>query len=143
MPSKLRKRAESHDDKFSCAACSQPDAADDMVACDKCGQWYHYSCANVDPSITEKEFFCRSCKITPPPRVENNTTACVKCKQACIESEVTKCKKCSCTFHIICAAASTNGEVSNEWSCARCLKNTTKDHDGDKISDIISTSSMP
>ncbi|XP_062713078.1 uncharacterized protein LOC134290086 [Aedes albopictus] len=44
-----------------CKACNRPDHADDMVACDICGTWFHYTCAGVQASICNKPWHCGYC----------------------------------------------------------------------------------
>lgn len=54
----------------NCTKCDLPDSAENMVACDGCGSWYHYSCAEVDESVAELPWKCESCGImnqTPIP----------------------------------------------------------------------------
>ncbi|XP_062710770.1 uncharacterized protein LOC134288871 [Aedes albopictus] len=54
----------------NCVACDRPDSSEDMVACDGCGSWYHYSCADVDGSVANLPWTCGSCGIlnqTPIP----------------------------------------------------------------------------
>ncbi|XP_062711689.1 uncharacterized protein LOC134289605 [Aedes albopictus] len=45
----------------SCTACNHPDHIEDMVACDNCGKWYHFGCANVDESIVDQTWKCQPC----------------------------------------------------------------------------------
>ncbi|XP_053686195.1 uncharacterized protein LOC128735731 [Sabethes cyaneus] len=45
----------------ACAVCDRPDNDEDMVACDSCGSWYHFSCANVDESVADQSWNCSSC----------------------------------------------------------------------------------
>lgn len=48
---------------FSCKGCNKPDSWEDMVACDKCENWFHYSCASVNiATIHSDEFICVICK---------------------------------------------------------------------------------
>ncbi|XP_062556824.1 uncharacterized protein LOC134221650 [Armigeres subalbatus] len=54
----------------NCPVCDRPDSAEDMVACDGCQSWYHYSCAEVDASVADQPWQCTSCGIlnrTPVP----------------------------------------------------------------------------
>ncbi|XP_062702184.1 uncharacterized protein LOC134285456 [Aedes albopictus] len=53
--------AENNAPQRSCAFCSQPDEHDDMVACDTCQHWHHYSCAKVDASVKDREWQCTNC----------------------------------------------------------------------------------
>lgn len=41
--------------------CNASDSIDDMVECDKCDLWFHYTCVGVDGSISEQEFICAAC----------------------------------------------------------------------------------
>nr|XP_029729815.1 PHD and RING finger domain-containing protein 1-like [Aedes albopictus] len=54
----------------SCVACDRPDSDENMVACDGCECWYHFSCADVDESVSGQPWKCESCGImnqTPIP----------------------------------------------------------------------------
>nr|XP_029734579.1 uncharacterized protein LOC115269917 [Aedes albopictus] len=46
------------------AGCNQSDSVEDMVQCDTCESWWHYSCAKVDEAIKDKSWSCVKC----PPR---------------------------------------------------------------------------
>ncbi|XP_058827799.1 uncharacterized protein LOC131687722 [Topomyia yanbarensis] len=46
------------DNTFSCIACERPDSADNLVQCDKCHKWWHYSCAGVTDSIVNRDWIC-------------------------------------------------------------------------------------
>ena len=48
-------------DEYNCNACSKPDTADNMVACDYCENWFHYDCAGVSTSIANKSWHCQGC----------------------------------------------------------------------------------
>lgn len=49
---------------FSCKKCERPDSAEEqMVACDACQEWEHFTCAGVDRSITDQPYFCSVCKL--------------------------------------------------------------------------------
>ncbi|XP_062713760.1 uncharacterized protein LOC134290608 [Aedes albopictus] len=45
----------------NCVFCSKPDEHDDMVACDSCQLWHHYSCADVDASVKDRDWRCTNC----------------------------------------------------------------------------------
>ncbi|XP_062705019.1 uncharacterized protein LOC134287353 [Aedes albopictus] len=45
----------------SCKNCNRPDNAEDMVACDKCNGWWHFSCAGVQASICDRSWRCPNC----------------------------------------------------------------------------------
>ncbi|XP_055542771.1 uncharacterized protein LOC129728359 [Wyeomyia smithii] len=46
----------------NCALCAQPDEHDDMVACDSCHLWHHYSCVKVTASVQDRKWHCPSCE---------------------------------------------------------------------------------
>ena len=46
----------------SCVYCEEPDDME-MVQCDECDGWAHYSCANVGPDIEFLPWVCYWCKI--------------------------------------------------------------------------------
>ncbi|XP_055622051.1 uncharacterized protein LOC129765665 [Toxorhynchites rutilus septentrionalis] len=46
----------------ACVGCSQPESAEDMVQCDSCDAWWHYTCAKVDASIKDKTWRCIKCE---------------------------------------------------------------------------------
>lgn len=46
---------------YSCNACQRPDSDDNLVACDKCSSWWHYSCAGVTDSVKTVKWLCRNC----------------------------------------------------------------------------------
>lgn len=49
----------------SCISCQQPDT-DEMVQCDMCNKWVHFSCAGVDTSVEDNPFKCYRCSQPPP-----------------------------------------------------------------------------
>lgn len=55
-------------DGYKCAGCDRPDTADDIVQCDKCTAWWHFSCAKVDASVANRtNWICVKCLSPPPP----------------------------------------------------------------------------
>lgn len=48
------------DDEFNCIACTQKDT-NEMVRCDVCKGWIHFSCANVTAEIENHPFTCGFC----------------------------------------------------------------------------------
>ncbi|XP_062534005.1 uncharacterized protein LOC134203042 [Armigeres subalbatus] len=64
-------------DGYKCAGCVRPDTADDIVQCDKCTAWWHFSCAKVDASVANQtNWICVKCLSPPPPRsVSTRTTS--------------------------------------------------------------------
>ena len=49
---------------FNCKKCQRPDSADEqMVACDSCQDWEHFTCAGVDVSIKDQPYVCSECKL--------------------------------------------------------------------------------
>ncbi|XP_062701605.1 uncharacterized protein LOC134285222 [Aedes albopictus] len=55
-------------DGYKCAGCDRPDTADDIVQCDKCTAWWHFSCAKVDDSVANQtNWICVKCLSPPPP----------------------------------------------------------------------------
>ncbi|XP_055585093.1 uncharacterized protein LOC129737947 [Uranotaenia lowii] len=45
----------------NCKACSKPDDAQTMVACDDCSLWWHFNCAGVDESVANRSWKCAGC----------------------------------------------------------------------------------
>ncbi|XP_062708969.1 uncharacterized protein LOC134288366 [Aedes albopictus] len=46
----------------SCKTCKRPDSADaQMVACDKCQLWEHFTCAGVDETVKDRQYVCKDC----------------------------------------------------------------------------------
>lgn len=45
---------------YSCSLCVEPDN-NEMVACDTCGMWFHYTCVNVTDDIANYDWNCRQC----------------------------------------------------------------------------------
>ena len=41
--------------------CKRPDSFEDMVSCDGCDRWWHYSCANVKSVSEDSDWYCNSC----------------------------------------------------------------------------------
>nr|XP_029732613.1 uncharacterized protein LOC109406183 [Aedes albopictus] len=50
--------------KYGCGGCDRPDEADNLVQCDACDAWWHFSCAGVTGSITDRSWMCTRCKRT-------------------------------------------------------------------------------
>ena len=46
-----------------CCKCKRPDSYKEMVQCDKCDSWYHFSCANVHRALLGS-WFCLLCTCT-------------------------------------------------------------------------------
>lgn len=46
----------------NCAACDRPDSVDDFVQCDSCDKWWHFSCAGVSESISDRAWVCVTCR---------------------------------------------------------------------------------
>ncbi|XP_055590152.1 uncharacterized protein LOC129742295 [Uranotaenia lowii] len=44
-----------------CMCCERSNDAEDMVCCDGCGLWAHYSCVGVDATIKKQPWKCSSC----------------------------------------------------------------------------------
>nr|XP_029719782.1 uncharacterized protein LOC115261990 [Aedes albopictus] len=45
----------------NCVACDRSDDADNMVQCDACDTWWHFSCAKVTASISNRAWVCSKC----------------------------------------------------------------------------------
>ncbi|XP_062713808.1 uncharacterized protein LOC134290646 [Aedes albopictus] len=46
----------------NCKTCNRPDSADaQMVACDKCQLWEHFTCAGVDETVKDRQYVCNDC----------------------------------------------------------------------------------
>ncbi|XP_062700056.1 uncharacterized protein LOC134284792, partial [Aedes albopictus] len=50
-----------HVQESNCADCQRPDSAEDMVQCDQCDVWKHYTCAGVNDSVASRSFVCGNC----------------------------------------------------------------------------------
>ncbi|XP_055626949.1 uncharacterized protein LOC129768996 isoform X2 [Toxorhynchites rutilus septentrionalis] len=48
--------------KVGCAGCTIPEDAENMVQCDACDTWWHFSCAGVADSIADRAWICIRCK---------------------------------------------------------------------------------
>nr|XP_029725058.1 uncharacterized protein LOC115265007 [Aedes albopictus] len=59
----------------TCTACENPDVADDLVACDKCDKWWHFTCAGVNESISSRDWICPRCRTPSIPASERSTTS--------------------------------------------------------------------
>ncbi|XP_055632531.1 uncharacterized protein LOC129773008 [Toxorhynchites rutilus septentrionalis] len=45
----------------NCQACKRPDSVDDMVECEQCKYWYHFSCVGVTQSVERRHWVCNNC----------------------------------------------------------------------------------
>ncbi|XP_062708368.1 uncharacterized protein LOC134288235 [Aedes albopictus] len=45
-------------EQSSCPDCQRPDSAEDMVQCDHCDVWKHFTCAGVNASVAGRAFVC-------------------------------------------------------------------------------------
>ncbi|XP_058457574.1 uncharacterized protein LOC131434649 [Malaya genurostris] len=54
--------------EVSCEICQKPDNSC-MVACDTCGQWFHFVCVGVNSSVQDEDWNCKKCleTVTQPP----------------------------------------------------------------------------
>ncbi|XP_062707764.1 putative mediator of RNA polymerase II transcription subunit 12 [Aedes albopictus] len=50
--------------KYGCGGCDRPDEADNLIQCVACDAWWHFSCAGVTGSITDRSWMCTRCKRT-------------------------------------------------------------------------------
>ncbi|XP_055632650.1 uncharacterized protein LOC129773115 [Toxorhynchites rutilus septentrionalis] len=49
--------------EYNCKGCNRPDNADtEMVCCDGCHEWEHFSCAGVDDTVRNRAYICKVCK---------------------------------------------------------------------------------
>ncbi|XP_062538743.1 uncharacterized protein LOC134207018 [Armigeres subalbatus] len=53
--------AEGQEEDSNCAACQRADDAEDMVQCDQCDIWMHYTCGGVNESIANRSWVCGNC----------------------------------------------------------------------------------
>lgn len=63
--------------QHNCALCTNPDEYDDMVACDSCQLWHHYTCVKVSASVRDREWYCPTCE----PLCKDGTDVPDKAKQ--------------------------------------------------------------
>lgn len=59
-----------------CKRCNEPDN-DEMVACDTCSTWYHFTCVGESPGVANRSFCCHTCaeKKKKPKRGQKGKTA--------------------------------------------------------------------
>ncbi|XP_055605676.1 uncharacterized protein LOC129753853 [Uranotaenia lowii] len=48
--------------EHNCLACSRPDGARSMVACDACDNWWHFDCIGVTESVANRSWICGTCE---------------------------------------------------------------------------------
>lgn len=60
----IRRDQESKMEEYNCrrTGCKLPDSAENMVACDLCERWFHFTCAGVSESVSDKSFICTDCE---------------------------------------------------------------------------------
>ncbi|XP_058816184.1 uncharacterized protein LOC131679471 [Topomyia yanbarensis] len=46
---------------YNCKGCDRPDHIENMVACDRCNTWWHFSCAGVTGSVANRSWSCNNC----------------------------------------------------------------------------------
>lgn len=51
-----------NNEEWNCKLCEKPDSADNLVQCDLCEHWYHWSCVGVTADIEFQEYICEKCK---------------------------------------------------------------------------------
>ncbi|XP_058817217.1 uncharacterized protein LOC131680521 [Topomyia yanbarensis] len=68
---------------YSCVACQRPDSDDNLVACDKCSNWWHFSCAGVTDSVKLVKWMCRHC--LPKPAKSVSVASSVSSRRARLE----------------------------------------------------------
>lgn len=66
------------DETTRCVACDNPNVADDFVQCDRCDNWWHYSCAGVSGSVAHRDWVCSRCLPVPAKSVvaQSTTSSC-------------------------------------------------------------------
>lgn len=60
-----------------CGLCQSPENSR-MVACDECGQWYHFKCVNVNESVSERDWICTACGAAPAQVATESSTPIAK-----------------------------------------------------------------
>ncbi|XP_055587983.1 uncharacterized protein LOC129740353 [Uranotaenia lowii] len=71
---------------FSCRACEKPDSAENLVACDKCDDWLHFSCAGVGPEVKNLPWLCDKC--SPPVTKAVSVRSTTSVRKAKLELEL-------------------------------------------------------
>ncbi|XP_055588266.1 uncharacterized protein LOC129740589 [Uranotaenia lowii] len=59
--------------KYSC--CEEDSDFDASVRCNRCGEWYHFSCVNVQDSVSETIWYCVKCIRAEPSILESFASA--------------------------------------------------------------------
>lgn len=55
-------QADEEEKIWICPTCNKPDDGSPMICCDKCEQWFHWSCVGVKKDPGNDPWFCTSCK---------------------------------------------------------------------------------
>ncbi|XP_065089852.1 uncharacterized protein LOC135711037 [Ochlerotatus camptorhynchus] len=53
------------ENEVSCVACNKSDLPGNFVQCDACDSWWHFACAGVDSSVSERAWMCTKCEAAP------------------------------------------------------------------------------
>lgn len=54
---------ESKYDDVYCIWCNKTQAGEKYIGCEKCDDWFHYECINMDPHQTIGQYTCRTCSL--------------------------------------------------------------------------------
>lgn len=68
MPRRNRRRNHVPEDSIqqTCLLCNLPDSSE-MVACDRCAQWFHFDCAGVNEDVANQSWSCPDCSRARDP----------------------------------------------------------------------------
>lgn len=85
-----------------CKKCKQPDSAENMVGCDSCDTWEHYSCADVTDSIADpnRSWKCGCCREKANPERNDEANSEESATQSGISVTSTSVSKKSQSLHL-------------------------------------------
>ena len=111
-----------NDEKETFCYCQQNnDSQKPMVQCDKCSEWFHFSCTGLDSDFASlDEWYCKHCEIV----VADVARHCTCGDEFDPNKQTIKCRgPCGVLYHPECVGVdleTMSEEDGNNWECAEC-----------------------
>ena len=114
------KKLKDEDETF-CYCKQSNDSQKPMVQCDKCSNWFHFSCTGLDSDFASlDEWYCKHCIVV----VADCTRLCTCGDEFDPNKQTIMCRgTCKTLYHPECVGVdlgSLSEEYANNWKCTNC-----------------------